>query len=365
MEDIKQIILNEVSSLKNILDEKYISKEMISNFATKEELEKLAEDIARVKMLQNSSFVKDTKKEMAETIRKALTTGSQNAQYTIPEEVATQVMGLVNIYGIARKISNVIQVSTASMKIPVEGQVSTYWVGEGVEITETNPNTIIGSGVIVSPKKLAGYVEVSKEMLKYANISVIDYLLNIFAKQIAKEEDRIFLKGQTSGGDPFNGITTMSPEDSIVLSSGNTSWNSITVDHLILLQSKVHYSVLESPDAVYILHPHLYAMLLSQKSTGSGEYIAGTYLDPNTRTFLGKKIVLSDQMPANQPGQVAVVFGDFKMANIFAVAQEMTIETSLEYGFKKDVVAVKITEWVAPVNVGLLNAYSYVRLASS
>lgn len=366
---MEEKIFEEIQGIEKALETKFVARERIDEIlktiATKEEVEAIRSELATYKTLAVNKHNKDVKKDVAEYFKKTITTTSGGASFTLRDEVADEVMTLANIYGIARRLSTVMTMETQTMKIPVEGTVSTYWVGEATDITETSSTNAFGTGVNITLKKLAGYVEVSRELLRFANVSVVDYLIQQFAKEIAKEEDRIFLRGNTGAGDPFNGIEYTTPSSSIVLPTGATSWNAIEIDHLIKIQSEVHPSVVESADATYILHPKLfYEHILTKKGTDN-HYQLGVYASLIDKTLLGKRVVLSDQMPPNNAGRVAVIFGDFKKANVFAIGQELTIETSMEFKFREDSVAIKLTELVSPVALGLRSAYSYVKLASA
>ncbi len=332
---------------------KNISSSLEEFATTKKEVEKLKEELFTIKMLQNNKVVKDAKKEMLEYFKKAITTSS-NAQYTIPVEVVSQVQMLTNVYGFARRISNVITVGSNTVKVPVESDVSVYWTDEGTDIQETNQ--IFSTGLNITTKKLAGYVELSKELVKYSNVNLIDYILTVFSKKIAFEEDKTFLLGS---GSLFTGIRDLTP--STVKVSNATDYQNVTIEEIIELTGLVDQSVYESEEAVFIMSHLLYNSLLTKKST-TGEYISYTFIDPSQRTILGRKVILTNIMPTTG---VVAIFGDFKQSNIFAVSEEMTLETSTDYGFRRDVVSVKITERISPVNVGLLSGFTYLRLAQS
>ncbi|MEN2998675.1 MAG: phage major capsid protein [Brevinematia bacterium] len=363
--ELEEKVLKEIEELNKMLENKFLTKDVLQGIATKEELEAIREEINKVRLIHQHRDTKDAKKEIHNFITKTIGTGSTNANYTIPTPAMDEVMTLANIYGIARRLSRLIQLEKMDIRVPVEGGVTAYWTAEGSAITMTNANNVFGTGVSISLRKLAGYTEVTKEFLKATNVSIVDYLLFLFTKEITKEEDRIFLRGNTGAGDPFNGIEYTTPTTTIVLPTGSTTWNAVQIDHLISLGGAVDPSVNESTDAVYIMHPQLYYQHILQRKGTDNQYQIASYMELKDRTLLGKRIILSNQMPPNSAGRVAVIYGDFKKANIFAVGTELEMQISDQFQFQRDVIAIKLTEMVSPVNLVLRNAYSWVRLSTT
>lgn len=354
-------ILEELEKLEKTLEARFFSKEdiqaILQNYTTKEEVEKLRSELANLVVLQQNKNTKDAKKDMHEYLKKALT-ASWVGPYMIPTEISETIFSLANVYGIARKVSTILQTTAQKVHIPTEVGVTVYWTDEATTITESG---IPSGGVVVDLKKLAGYAELSKELLKFSTPNIIDHLLFVFTKALAKEEDKAFLVGTS----PFTGLAGRTPETSIILGAGKTHFSDITLDDVIrLMTTTVDLSVLEGTDAVVIMRPEVWNVITTAKDT-TGNYQIGKFVDFGTRTILGRKTYITNLLPSENPGAVAVVYGDFKQANVFAIAEEVILETSMDYGFARDVVSVKLTEIISPVNI-LNNAlWSYIKLASS
>ena len=358
--DVFDKVIEEVKSLEKVMEEKFINKNFLentlSNYTTKEDIEKLRTDIANIINIQSQKQITDYKKDMHEYLKKALTS-LWVGPYMIPTEVSDIIFTLANVYGIARKISNVFTINSKSVNLPTEVDVSAYWVSEALDIVESGTPS---GGATATLQKLAGYSELSLELVKYSTPKIVDHLLNVFSKAISKKEDLAFLVDT----EPFNGIVNRTPNTSTVLGTGKTHFSDITLDDVIsLINSNTDISVLESADAVLIMRPEVWNVITTAKDS-NGNYQIGKFVDFNNRTIAGRKVYLTNLLPGEGAGKVAVIFGDFKQSNAFVVGSDLTMETSLDYGFKKNVLAVRVLEEVSPINLLSNKTWSYIKLGA-
>jgi len=279
--------------------------------------------------------------------------------YLVPEEFRATLVRLIETYGEARKMATVIPMTRDELRIPslVSG-VTVYWVGEGQNITQSQPTF---DRVNMVAKKMAALVPVTAELLEDASISIANLLANLFAEAMAAEEDRVAFTGNPGAGDPFSGVMYTSGVN--IVEIGGANFSDLTADDLLTLTSAV-----PSPAAkrgVFVLNRTVFDQIRKLKDN-NGNYIWQSPSAAAPGTIWGYPYVLSDVMPsmsdsaANTP---FVIFGDFRQL-YFGDRRRMSMSQSSHVGFIQDLTYIKATQRLA-IAVAIPRAFAVAKTAAS
>jgi len=352
-EKIDKGLEKEALDILNEIKEKSLDK--IKSLETNvEDVKKALADIkSKVKLVPDSPAEKKNNflKWFVGVMNKAHSEGTDSAGgYLVPEEHRTDIIRVIEQAGVIRPRATVIPVSsdTINLKTLASG-ITVSWANEAASISETTA-TFGNSAVTI--KKMAAIAKFSIELIEDASVPVADFIVSLFGEAIAREEDRVSLKGDSSGTDPFDGLLYASNVASEVMSSGDTSFSDLTADYLLDLAMNVKAS--ERVRGVYVINPEITNIIRKLKDS-NGNYV---YQNPGasaSATIWGYPVVEADQMPSLTDDAVStpfVAFGNLKHIYI-ADRKKMTVATSSEAAFTTDQVVTKVTQRegiaVAPV----------------
>jgi len=314
----------------------------------------LAEIKSKVKLAPEGSKEKKENflKWFIGVVNKAHTEGTDNqGGYLVPEEHRYDIIRVIEQAGVIRPRATVIPVNTDTINLKtLASGVSVSWTDEAASISEQSATF---GNVAVSVKKMAAIAKFSVELLEDANVDIAKFLITLFGEAIAREEDRVALKGNTGGTDPFDGLLYAANVAELSLASGNTSFSDVTADDLLDLAMKVKTT--ERSRGVYVMNPEVRNVIKKLKDS-NGNYI---YQNPGANapaTIWGYPVVEADQMPSlsdDAADTAFIAFGNLKHIYI-TDRKKMTVATSTEAAFTTDEVVVKVTQRegiaVAPVS---------------
>lgn len=131
-----------------------------------------------------------------------------SAGWLVPTEMEAAIIANREEYGVARRICNVIPMSSASTTIPrITSDASAYFVGENQDSTESDP---AGDQVTLSLKDLMCHTNIGKSTASDTVVSLADLVAREQARAFAIKEDGCLLVGDgtsTYGG--MSGIKTL------------------------------------------------------------------------------------------------------------------------------------------------------------
>lgn len=315
------------------------------------------------------------KKEFAEKL-KALSEGTNSAGgYLVPEEIQQGIARIVEDFGLVRKFATHFTMNTDTLNLPkLSTSVTVYWPGENTAGTVSDP--VLGNVQLLA-KTCIGLTAVSEELLADANISVVDWLMTIFAEAIAGEEDN---QGLTGSGTPFTGILSDANVTVVTPAAGNSTFTlCTTADNLRDLVSQIKPTALAG--AGFIMHRLVLAIAQKQKDT-AGNYIvtqptpviyaAGAeapVLVPAAYIW-NYPVYLSEKMPSSTAVSTKyVIFGNLKHL-FFGDREQMTMEVSNAAtvggvnAFAANQKVVRIKERIA-IAVGLPTAFAVLKTSAT
>jgi len=143
--------------------------------------------------------------------------------FTVPTEYAAEIIALERQSSIARTLARIFPMGSKTRNISRElAKPSVYWVGEGVEPTLSKGTT---EQVNQVAKKLMAIVPFTEEILEDNNVSYDQFIAQVIAAEMGREEDKIAFVGDSAGaGDPFKGVFFASGVNSVSLAGADLAY---------------------------------------------------------------------------------------------------------------------------------------------
>lgn len=113
--------------------------------------------------------------------------------YTVPTPLASELINLVEDYGVARSVCRRVVMGALTWSVPkLLGHATVYYPNEAQAITESD---LTFGQVSLTAKKMAGLVKMSTEISEDSLISMTDTIVRDLAWAFAKEEDNNLFTG--------------------------------------------------------------------------------------------------------------------------------------------------------------------------
>ena len=303
---------------------------------------------------------------------KAMTGGTAaDGGYLVPDEFRSEVIRLVEDFGIVRKLARVIPMKRDTLNLPkVSTSVTVYWPGEATAGTASQP---VLAQVQLLAKTLVGLTPCSNELLEDADVDTIEMLVELFAEAIAGEEDN---QGLVGSGSPFTGIMSASGTTLVTAPTGHSTFTLLDLDDYRDLITQVRTTVLSG--SCFVMHRAQWGLI--QKLKENSQHV-GAFQNPIITTtaptgvgiagyLWGYPVYLSEKMPSTTGVSTKVVFfgnlrylylGDRKQVTM-SISQDATVGgVNL---FEANMSAVRITERIG-MTVGLASAFAILRTSAS
>lgn len=254
--------------------------------------------------------------------------------FAVPEEWVAEIARIAEDFGLVRKLARHVPMGSDTKNYPtLTTSVAVSFPGEN---TEGSDSDIVLANVQLLAKTAVGLTVLSNELLADANVSLVDYLSELYAEALAGSEDD---QGLTGTGSPFTGILSASGTNVVTAPAGEDTFaEAANPDNLRDMISAVKSSVL--PGSVFIMHRSVWG-IVQKKKASDGHYfvsVAQPVLNPNSApqqaslsavgTIWGYPVYLSDHMPSVSAASTKfIIFGN--MRNLwFGDRQTMTASIS-------------------------------------
>lgn len=263
--------------------------------AIKAQVNKTAKEVLNEGFEKGLKFIKGIAGIDKDFDFKAVTTNVNSFGYTIPTEVADAVLEKRDALVKMRKYAFVFKMA-GKFQLPKEGTaVTSYWVGDNEEVTESNP-TIIKADL--DDYYLATRVLIPRKLLNTTAINVINYIANLSSRSLAQAEETAFVAG--AGSTQPTGLRTASITG---IAQASTSF---AYDDLVNL----FYGLPEQYRANAVFMTSSAGMKLIRKLKDT---VGLPIFDPSTSTIWGKPVLESSNIPANLgsgTNETEILFGD-------------------------------------------------------
>lgn len=193
---------------------------------------------------------------------KAMSEGTGSAGgFTVPEEFAAEINRVVEDFGLVRKLGRKLVMGSDTLNVPrLSSSVSVSYPGENTAGTASQP---VIAQVQLLAKTIVGLTAMSNELLEDANVSIVDYLVELFAEAIAGEEDS---QGLAGTGSPFTGILGDTGVTVVTATTGDDTFTeAATPDYCRDLISGVKPWALQG--AGFVMHRTIWGVIQKKKAS--------------------------------------------------------------------------------------------------
>ncbi len=273
---------------------------------------------------------------------------NQHGGFLVPPEFETAIIDLREEFGVFRRESKVVPMSSDAMTIPRrKSGLTAFYIGENTEITESNKTW---NQVQLVARKLGCLAKYSSELNEDAIISMASDLAGEMAYAFAVEEDAAGFLGAgaaTHGG--ITGLITATAAATatvVTAATGNTAFS--TLDLLDFENMIGKLPLYAHAGAKWFISNAGWAAsmqrLLDAAGGNTGMMLAGAA----PKSFLGFPVVLSQTMNAVIAAQTSTsglcYLGNLTLASTFGNRRGVTIKTSDQRFIELDQLAIMATE---------------------
>jgi len=240
--------------------------------------------------------------------------------FLVPTVVINELIDLLKAETIMRRAGATILTSNAkTVQVPRKtGSTSAYWVADEITTDITKSAPTFGD-LNLTLRNLAARVQVARNLIKYASLSVETLIRQDIIEQMALTEDLAFLQG-TGGTQPV-GLKNW-PGVNSTSSIGAPNFDDLLACLTTLKARNVRVSEKQTS---WWMHPNVLGYLQKHKTgTGQYDYVIDLTQRPPDR-ILGLPVYTSSQIPITlgAGSETYMVCGN---ANTYAIAQGGGIE---------------------------------------
>ena len=265
--------------------------------------------------------------------------------FLVPEPLENAVIKLRQAYGVFRQNARAYPMSDGTVNVPrVAGEVTTYFVGEGAAITESD--MALGS-IKLEAKKLAAQTKISSEVSEDAIVSIADLIAESMGQALAIKEDECgFLGNGTSTYGGINGLANVLAAGSLVTATSRQTFSALLIGDFEAVLGKIKLWPGAMPKW-YVSNAGWAASMQRLANAVGGT--TGTELQNGVvqNTFLGYPVVKTQVLNSALTGTTgtrACYFGDLSMGSWFGTRRGLRIRASTDKYFSEDMIAIQGTQ---------------------
>ena len=270
----------------------------------------------------------------------------------VPEEFSTDIIRLVEQYGVMRRLVPATLMRSETKTTPRRvGGLTAYAVGENAAGTESDAEW---NEVKLVAKKWMVLTRMSNELSEDSVVSIANELIREIALAFAYTED---LSGFTgTGTSAFNGIVgilskldtlTAGTAPGLILGAGN-AYSELTLANFSSVVAALPQYAATAPK--WVCHRTFFYSVMQPLALAAGGTTAADIANGIAAQFLGYAVEFSQVMPSVAANsQIPVIFGDIAMGCQFGDRRMMNIEFSDQVSvggqsvWERDQIAVKAT----------------------
>ena len=295
----------------------------------------------------------------------------------VPEITYDKVMRIVEEASIARRICQVIPMTSNTMVLPTRSSgPSVGWLANQTTDTGTKTGVVFDNPSLTS-KTLMAIDEISAELDEDSIVALEPFFAQIFAEAVGKEENKQTFVGEYNNGagaDPFDGVAFASgvaEADDFGTIGGSATFSEITYNDLLNLQYAVDPNLINKGS--FVMNSEAFKEVIGLKDSQDRPIFATGYshfglnqdpADPQAgqaTMLLGRPCYLTDVMPTSDTGEVFAIYGDFsKFA--FGDRKQLTIDWSDQVYYEYGNLALRVRERIA-LKVVIAAAFSKILTA--
>lgn len=378
MEQLDKILESLTSFEKRIGDIETMSKETSNKLL---EAVKVAKPVSKMGISEDSCKIfLDTTKALLEgdIARAKVVSGADSATggYLIPTEVADAILNIAPKYGVIRRYATMWPMGNKNVDVPKQiSNLYDYVVDEGTSNTPAASGNLFGR-VQLAAKRHGTIVPFTDDMVDFATVNIVDFLVTEIARAMGKGTDSIGFLGKTSAGTSVSSMPgILANSDATAVTTTGTTFAHLSADDLDSCIASLDNDVLDEA-RFYMNSKVLYGVVakLHENTGDSAGYIYTPASGTNPAMWRGFPIELVGQLPGTTAVNTKFIcFGNLKYLIVgqaksvnMDVAREATIvEGSTTYNlWQQGIKALKVEEMI-DIKVAFGQAFSYVKTAAS
>jgi HK97 family phage major capsid protein len=267
----------------------------------------------------------------------------------VPEEFSSTIIRLVDEYGVFRRNSRVVPMSTDTLSIPRRtGGLTAHYVGESTEGTESDT---AWDNVSLVAKKLMILSRMSSEIADDALISMADMLAMEAALAFALKEDTVGFNGtgsSTDGG--IVGVLVKAIDGNHALArvaavAPHNLLTEIDADDLLNLMGAI--PAFAKAQSKWYCSPAALDLVFNAIKIAAGGNSFDNLANAPAPSFLGYPIELSPLFPDDPVSDYndvpMIAFGNLALASTLGVRRELRFATTDSRYWEQDQIGVKAT----------------------
>lgn len=278
-------------------------------------------------------------------VRNAMGTGDNTkGGFLTPEPLQNSIIELREQYGVFARYAGQWNMASGRDSAPkVNGEITSYYVGEGAEITASDMSFGL---VSLEARKLASLTAVNSEINEDSVVSLAEVLARSIASKFAYDEDNAGFNGDgtsTYGG--IVGAKSALAAGSII--DATTGIDTLAEVTMVLFENAVG-KLKEYPgiQPAWFVHKNTWANVMQRLLNALGGNTNMDVAAGAPMMFLGYPVVTS-QVLYNGAGAVSTIigyFGDLRMTSYIGRRRGMTIASDSSIYFHKDQIAIRATQ---------------------
>ncbi len=280
-------------------------------------------------------------------------TGSTTGAAFVPDILSDTVLRLVTEN--SAFASNALNIPMPSDVVLVPKRTAgatAYWINENVAITDSDPTS---TQVTLTAKKVTAATKVSNELLSDAAnpAGYSDWIAAELSLTLTNAIENIAFNGNSGSAPSVAGILTANGilagssatyAASLVTGAGDTP-DEITKANLLRMMATMPSH--SQNGAKWYVSPYFFADCMQALDAAQGGSVGLT--QGLGLTFMGKPVVLTDEMPGagDQTGNVMALYANLANAAIFGIRQGIELASSDQVAFLSDQTVLRATARVA------------------
>jgi HK97 family phage major capsid protein len=277
-------------------------------------------------------------------VKNAMGTGDNTkGGFLVPDSLQSSIIELREQYGVFARYAGQWNMAGAVDNAPrVNGEITSYYVGEGSEITASDMSF---SNVRLEARKLASLTAVNSELNEDSVISLAQILARSVASKFAYDEDNAGFNGDgtsTYGGIVGAGASLLA--GSTVTATGITTNATLT---MAVFENAVG-KLKEYPGIMpmWFVHKNTWANVMQRLLNALGGNSNSDVANGAPMMFLGYPVVISQVLYSGTgaTGQIFGYFGDLGMTSYIGRRRGMQMATDSSVYFTRDQIAIRATQ---------------------
>ena len=253
-----------------------------------------------------NSYLRRGRDGLNDVERRALTVGADaTAGFLAPPEFGRTIIEGLTEYSPVRQYANVVTVGGREIRYPRKVSGTNFqWVSEIGNRPETQPTF---DQITLTPWELAGFAEVSNQLLEDSVFDIEAFLRRCFAIDIAEKEGAAFVNGDGNGKPRGILQATGIPE---IVSGHASTLGALPADLLIDATTKV--GTVNASNAAWMMNGKTLGAVRKLKDQ-QGAYLWQPSIQVGSpASLLGRPIIEAPDMPDVGAGNFPIVFGNFR-----------------------------------------------------